>query len=140
MNAYHFKRWTRRSLGWLAGGMAGALLGRVTPDDAGAGKTRRRRRCKRLGSSCRTRGKTRCCGNLRCEITFDSSPSDVCCKREGETCDADIDCCGERGRCRTNGCDNPATVCCGVIGAPCVIDCDCCEGFNCLVDGECGQP
>lgn len=137
MDGVWFDRWTRRRVGLVAGGVVAALKGRSGRDGVAAGK-RRKKRCKRLGDRCTQGSKRKCCNGLRCDLTFDSSPDAVCCKREGELCDAESECCHERRRCRTNGCSNPDLACCGVIGAPCQIDCDCCEGFNCLTDGECG--
>lgn len=137
MHGARFDSWTRRRFGLTVGGMVAALTVRAGSDDATAGK-RRKERCKRLGDRCTQGSNRKCCKILRCDLTFDSSPDAVCCKREGELCDGDNECCDVRRRCRTNGCSNPDRACCGVTGAACEIDCDCCEGFNCLTDGECG--
>ncbi|MFN8590208.1 MAG: hypothetical protein U0031_02020 [Thermomicrobiales bacterium] len=137
MDGAVFDRWTRRRFGLAAGGMVAALTRRGEPDDTVARK-RRKIRCKRLGDRCTPGSKRKCCKDLKCDLTFASSPDAVCCKQEGEICQADGECCDIRRRCRTNGCSNPDLACCGVTGAACVVDCDCCEGFNCLGDGECG--
>ena len=135
MDGWRFDRWTRRRFGFLAGGVVTAIFGLPAGADARK-KRRRKKRCKKLSVSCTPSGARKCCGDLACDKTGADIPLFLCCKREGQPCDADVRCCGETSRCSTNGCDNPVRVCCGVEGAPCEIDCDCCEGWNC----ECTNP
>ena len=129
MDEFQFDRWTRRRVGSLAGGAAAAFFGLRARADAR--KKHRTKRCKKLSASCTPGGARKCCGDLRCDTTGTDLLAILCCKREGQPCDASGHCCGEARRCNTNGCDNPVRVCCGVEGAPCTIDCDCCEGWNC---------
>jgi hypothetical protein len=134
MEGSAFDRWTRRRFGRLAGSVISALLGWSAAADAR--KTRKRKkRCKELSASCTPGGVRKCCGDLNCDKTGTDIPLFLCCKREGQPCDANTHCCGETSRCSTNGCDNPVRVCCGVEGAPCEVDCDCCEGWNCECAG-----
>jgi hypothetical protein len=96
MDASGFDLWTRRRFGPLAGGAVAALFGLTAAVDAKR-KRRRRKRCRKLGDPCTPGGKRKCCGHLRCDKTVAGNPSVLCCKGEGESCGAHIECCDDLG-------------------------------------------
>ena len=106
MDAPRFDAWTRRRFGFATGG-ALALLSGMAPGTSGKNKKRKKRkkRCKKLGQSCSTGGKRRCCSGFQCDATgFDLQLPAVCCLSAGNRCNSPRDCCAGLG-------------CCGVIGA-----------------------
>ncbi|MGH2614267.1 MAG: tail fiber domain-containing protein [Thermomicrobiales bacterium] len=98
MDGPGFDRWTRRRFG-LAGGFAAstlALLGRLETEASKRKRKRRKnkKRCKRLGDTCRQGGKRKCCGDLRCDFHSGNSLSQtVCCKKAGKSCSDIFECC-----------------------------------------------
>ncbi len=93
MEATHFDAWTRRRFGLVAGGLAATVLGFAGIEDAQTRKSRKKR-CKKLGVSCKTGGKRRCCGTLKCDrIHFDASPKTRCCRKKDQPCGDNDDCC-----------------------------------------------
>jgi hypothetical protein len=96
MDGPQFDAWTRRRFGLAAGSLLAGLLCAVRIEDAAAGK-KRRKRCRKLGRSCKPGGKRKCCGQLRCRATAaNSGTHTTCCKTEGKPCNPDdpFQCCG----------------------------------------------
>jgi hypothetical protein len=102
MDGSTFDCWTRRRFGHLAGSTVSVLLGWSAAADARKNR-KRKKRCKKLGDSCKPGGKRRCCGKLRCDKTLASSPTVRCCKGEDESCEEHIECCDGLG-CPDNTC------------------------------------
>jgi hypothetical protein len=95
MDGPEFDAWTRRRFGLAAGGALAALAG---IREIGAKK--RKKRCKKLGATCKRRGKRKCCGQLQCDATgFASQLPTVCCKTQGKPCGNERDCCDGLGCC-----------------------------------------
>jgi hypothetical protein len=88
-----FDAWTRRRFGLAAGGFAASVLGLAGIEDAQT-KKKRKKRCRKLGASCKSGGKRRCCGKLKCDrIHFDPSPKTRCCRKKDQPCGDSDDCC-----------------------------------------------
>jgi hypothetical protein len=102
MDGQGFDRWTRRRWGSLAGSAIAALFGWTAAEVAGKdGKKRRKRRCKRLGETCRPGGKRTCCGELACDATgIDGQLPKVCCRSLGKPCSKPRECCEGLGCCQ----------------------------------------
>jgi hypothetical protein len=93
MDGSQFDRWTRRRFGLAAGGILATLFGATTPR-AEARKTRRKKRCAKLGYACRSDSKRKCCKGLTCDLAdLDSGAVTVCCRSEGRSCQTPEDCC-----------------------------------------------
>jgi hypothetical protein len=93
MDDTRFDAWTRRRFGLAAGGLAATVLGLAGIEDAQTRK-KRKKRCKRLGASCKSGGKRTCCGTLRCDrISFEPSPETRCCRKKDQPCAGNHDCC-----------------------------------------------
>ena len=93
MDDTRFDAWTRRRFGLAAGGLAATVLGLAGIEDAQTRK-KRKKRCKRLGASCKSGGKRTCCGTLRCDrISFEPSPKTRCCRKKDQPCVDNHDCC-----------------------------------------------
>ena len=93
MDDTRFDAWTRRRFGLAAGGLAATVLGLAGIEDAQTRK-KRKKRCKRLGASCKSGGKRTCCGTLRCDrISFEPSPKTRCCRKKNQPCVDNHDCC-----------------------------------------------
>ena len=57
-------------------------------------RKKRKKRCRKLGRACQPGGKRTCCGKLKCDrISFEPSPLTRCCRKEGQPCCGDLDCC-----------------------------------------------
>ena len=88
-----FDIWTRRRFGLATGGGLAALLG-LGAGEVEAKKTKKRKRCRKLGRTCKPEGKRTCCGKLQCDATgFGGELPRVCCKRKGKPCADERDCC-----------------------------------------------
>ena len=75
MEETRFDAWTRRRFGLMAGSALAALAGWQRTDA-------KKKRCKKLGASCKTGGKRKCCGTLKCDrIAFEPSTRQRCCRR-----------------------------------------------------------
>lgn len=89
MEEARFDAWTRRRFGLMAGGALAALAGWQGTD-----AKKKKKRCKKLGASCKTGGKRRCCGTLKCDhISFEPSPKTRCCRKKDQPCADSNDCC-----------------------------------------------
>jgi hypothetical protein len=97
-----FDAWTRRRFGLAAGGFAASVLGLAGIEDAQT-KKKRKKRCRKLGASCKSGGKRRCCGKLKCDrIHFEPSPKTRCCRKKDQPCNDHLDCCANLC-CSTSG-------------------------------------
>jgi hypothetical protein len=106
MDDAHFDAWTRRRFGLVAGGLAATILGLAGIEDAQTRK-KRKKRCKKLGASCKSGGKRTCCGTLRCDrISFEPSPKTHCCRKKDQPCAGNHDCCAGLC-CQTSGLCGP---------------------------------
>jgi hypothetical protein len=122
-----FDAWTRRRFGLATGGGLATLLGLVGTSIAEAKKRKKRKkRCRKLGRNCKPGGKRKCCGTLKCDrISFEDSPKTRCCRKEGDPCADNRDCCADlccplpSGLC-TSACESDRNVkanFCSVAGA-----------------------
>jgi hypothetical protein len=96
MDDTRFDAWTRRRFGLATGGGIAALLGLAASEVAEAkkNKKKRKKRCRKLGRGCNPGGKRKCCGKLKCDrISFEPSPKTRCCRKAGQPCGDDLDCC-----------------------------------------------
>ncbi|MGH2617060.1 MAG: hypothetical protein ACRDJC_17635 [Thermomicrobiales bacterium] len=96
MDSSRFDAWTRRRFGLATGGAVAVVLSLSTIDGAKAKKTKRKRRCKKLGGLCKPSGKRTCCGQLRCDKKIPTAPS-FCCQKLGASCTDSLHCCGDTG-------------------------------------------
>jgi hypothetical protein len=104
---HRFDAWTRRRFGLAAGGLAATVLGFAGIEDAQTRK-KRKKRCKKLGASCKTGGKRRCCGTLKCDqISFEPSTKTRCCRKKDQPCADNHDCCADLC-CQLSGTCGPA--------------------------------
>jgi hypothetical protein len=93
MDASTFDAWTRRRLGLATGGMLALALGLALPADS-EGKHHKKKQCKKLHDPCKPGSKHKCCGNLQCKVSaMDEGVHTFCCKREGKSCQSELDCC-----------------------------------------------
>jgi hypothetical protein len=94
MDEPRFDAWTRRRFGLAAGGLATVLFG-LMHNDADAKKQRKnKKRCRKLGRSCKPGGTHRCCGKLKCDrISFEDNPKTRCCRKLDQPCAENEDCC-----------------------------------------------
>lgn len=96
MDELRFDAWTRRRFGMAAGGGIATLFTLAAAKDAVATKNKKKRkmRCRKLGRACQPGGKRTCCGKLTCDrISFEPSPKTRCCRKAGQPCGGDLDCC-----------------------------------------------
>lgn len=97
MEEDRFDAWTRRGFGLAAVGALAALGGW---QGTAAKKEKKKKRCKKLGASCKPGGKRKCCGQLRCDVPDgEGAQHEVCCKSAGKPCnpdnpETDSECCG----------------------------------------------
>lgn len=94
MDGSRFAAWTRRRFGTLAGGMFATALGFVEREQVSAKK--KKKRCRKLGKTCKKDGnnKKKCCGSLKCDtISFEPSTQTRCCRKIGQGCADNLDCC-----------------------------------------------
>ncbi len=107
MDGTRFDAWTRRRFGLATGGGIAALLALAAAETAEAKKRKKRKkRCRKLGRTCKPGGKRKCCGTLKCDrISFEPNPKNRCCRKAGQPCSDDLDCC--QNLC----CPLPAGVC-----------------------------
>ncbi len=111
MEETHFDAWTRRRFGLMAGGALVALAGWQGTD-----AKKKKKRCKKLGDTCKPGGKRRCCGRLRCDVPGGKgNQHEICCKTAGKPCnpdnpDADSECCGDLFCCFTTATCAPGCV------------------------------
>jgi hypothetical protein len=111
----------RASLGFFAAGLLG--LTSVTEDGMASKRKKRRRRCKKKGTSCAS-GKSCCSGT--CDFLVKGG---TCAPCKGRSCDATRSCCG--GQDCTNGyCGG-----CRDRAVSCTADTDCC--FSNCTSGAC---
>jgi hypothetical protein len=113
MDEARFDAWTRRRFGLAAGGFAASLLSLAETEDAQT-KKNRKKRCKKLGQTCKAKTKTKgrkCCGDLSCDVTDPSNAKTRCCRKLDEPCTDHEDCCGA-------SCCQPS----GQCGFPCFSD------------------
>ena len=129
--------WTRRRFGAIAGGLAVSAAGLALAEQAGAKKSRhKKKRCKRLRDVCTPGGKRKCCHGRPCDEVL-GHPGFFCCKTPHTPCGDDAECCGNRTCDTIDGA--AGTFCCGVAATtPCEINADCCTGFGCF-EGFCKQ-
>jgi hypothetical protein len=95
MDEPRFDAWTRRRVHRVAAGFLSAALTVIGVGESAAQK-RRRKRCRKLGKTCKPGSKKkRCCGDLRCDVLdIDPSAQTRCCKRVEQPCADNLDCCG----------------------------------------------
>jgi hypothetical protein len=100
MDAKRFDAWTRRRVGFGAGGLAASLLGLASLDDAEAKKNKHRHKhkrkgkgpkCKKAGTGCKPK-KRRCCSGLSCQAV-PGFGSLRCCAASGARCSRSQECC-----------------------------------------------
>ena len=92
MDGPRFDAWTRRRFGLATGLGLAVLIGAAAP--FGIDAKRKKKRCKRLGDTCTSGGKRKCCHDLRCDhVGLDSIIQTFCCHTEGKSCSKETDCC-----------------------------------------------
>jgi hypothetical protein len=133
MDASRFDAWTRRRLGWAAGGLATSLFNLSTLDGAAAKK--KKKRCKKI--RCKTElqscdpdiEKERCCLGLNCDV-FGEQPGLRCCLGLRSRClPGDDHCCSELLCAAANGLEGNR--CCADITGRCSQNEDCCGEAIC---------
>jgi hypothetical protein len=128
--------WTRRRLGWAAGGLA-ALAGLAPVGDSAGRKRKKHVRCRTLLQTCESDGKQdRCCAGLNCDPLHDFDGL-RCCLGRRQRCSGGDQCCANTSCLTINGLDGQR--CCGRGGVFCRSNLDCCSEFICT-GGQCLPP
>ena len=141
MDGVRFDRWTRlfslagsrrTVLGAVAGVAVGAALGPHALGEAEA-----RRRCKRVGATCKADSGRRCCSDKCGCVGILTNQTCTCrkagCKAENQGCATNADCCvgvcgcvnGQNCTCRSGNCAGPTGACANTAA--------CCQG-TCVKD------
>lgn len=126
MDGSRFDAWTRRRFGLAAGGLVGSFAGLfgIGEDDAKA-KKGKKKRCRKLGQSCKSSGKRACCKKKGLACLQAEGGGSQCCRRGQASCASDGQCCS--GSCMDGLCQ------CKTNGMECAFDAFCCS-LNCAGD------
>lgn len=112
MEGHRFDAWTRRRVGFAAGGLAATLLGWAGVPTAEAKKNKKnnndKKKCRKLGQSCdQSQKNKKCCNsNQLCAQISGQGSGTFCCKQRNDNCSANSDCCGS-DKCNGGKCSNP---------------------------------